>query len=131
MPMAAGGVAAYKTDRHIQRKNDESRSHKPLSHDIHSLWQAKVKEDDGSTEQSHRKRMAERIQKPKLHALTPAALYARNIGDRCQVVVVEAVTKAQQSAGKQSEFERGGHLLVAYEVMGADARTLATQMNRL
>jgi hypothetical protein len=75
--------------------------------------------------------MAEGVQKSKLHALTPTALYARNIGDRCQVVVVESMTKAQQGAGKQSEFERGGHLLVAYEVMGADARTPATQMNRL
>ncbi len=46
------------------------------------------------------------------------------VGDCGQMIVVEAMPKPEQSAGEQSEFERGRHPLVGYEVKESGATVL-------
>ena len=70
---------------------------------------SEVKEDDCGSEECDGECVTQRVEQAQTHAFAPRALYARDVGNGCEMVVVEAVPKSQQSAGDQSEFERGGH----------------------
>lgn len=104
------GSPANKGKQDIERKNDQCCAYNSLSNCVEVPRQTQMKKDDHSSQNRDSKRMTKRVQQAKAHAFAPGSLYARDIGNGCQVVVVEAVSKSQQSAGEQREFECRRHL---------------------
>ena len=54
--------------------------------------------------------MAEGVEEAEAHAFAPGALDGGDVGDGGEVVVVEAVTEAEEGAGEESEFEARRHV---------------------
>ena len=121
MGVFGSGFSTKEADEHVKRKDDQSSAYEPLAKRIQMPRKPEVKEDDCCSKNGDRQCMAECVEQTKPHTFTPCALYAGDIGDCGQMIVVEAMAKPEQSAGEQSEFERGRHPLVGYEVQGWDA----------
>lgn len=112
---AAGNVmmmflaAAEKRDHDVECKQDQRGADETLADGVQVPGQREVQKDDGRPEQGNGERMAQRIQQTQLHAFTPVALNAGDVGDSGQVVVVEAVAKPEKKTGEECELERRRH----------------------
>ena len=91
------------------RKEDERGADEPFADGVQMARQREVQKDDGRAEEGDGERMAERVEQAELHAFTPVALNAGDVGDSGQMVVVEAVAKAEKKTGEECELERGRH----------------------
>ena len=66
-------------------------------------------EDDGGAEDGDGEGVAEGVEEAEAHGFAPVALEAGDVGDGGEVIVVEAVAKAQEGAGEEREFQLGRH----------------------
>ncbi len=103
------GFAAEEADKDVDGQDDEGGSDEALADGVHVVRKGEVKEDDGSAEESDGEGVAEGVEEAETHSFAPGALDAGDVGDGGEVVVVEAVAEAEEGAGEEGEFERGGH----------------------
>ena len=103
-------VAAQEGDEDVDGEGDEGGSDEALADGVQMLGQAEVEEDNGGSEDRDGEGVAEGVEEAEAHAFSPGALDGGDVGDGGEVVVVEAVTKAEQGAGEESEFELRRHV---------------------
>jgi hypothetical protein len=96
--------AVEEGDEDVDAESDESCSDKSLADGVHVLGEADVEEDDGGSEDGDGEGVAECVEE------APGALDGGDVGDSGEVVVVEAVTEAEEGAGEESEFEARRHV---------------------
>src|ERR1700754_4092036 len=92
--MGIAGFATKKDDEHIKSKRDQGCADETLTDAIEVCRESEVKEDDGGSKDCDRECVSQRIEQPQTHAFAPSALYARDICNGCQMVVIEAVPKS-------------------------------------
>ena len=114
--VGCAGFAAEEADEDVDGEDDEGRADETFAYDVHVAGQPDVKEDDSGAEDGDGEGVAEGVEEAEAHAFFPGALDAGDVGDGGQVVVVEAVTEAEEGAGEEGEFERGGHPFIGYRV---------------
>jgi len=102
--------AAEEGDENVDAESDESGSDESLSDGVHVLGEADVEEDDGGSEDGDGEGVTEGVEEAEAHAFSPGALDGGDVGDCSQVVVVEAVTEAEEGAGEEGEFEARRHV---------------------
>lgn len=102
--------AAEEGDENVDAESDESGSDESLADGVHVLGEADVEEDDGGSEDGDGEGVAECIEEAEAHAFAPGALDGGDVGDGGEVVVVEAMTEAEEGAGEESEFEARRHV---------------------
>jgi hypothetical protein len=121
--VGCAGFAAEEADEDVDGEDDEGGSDEALADGVHMVGKRDVKEDDGGTEDGDGEGVAESVEEAETHSFSPGALDAGDVGDGCEVVVVEAVAKAEESAGEKGEFERRRHCcLLGYREEGRVAK---------
>ena len=103
------GFATEEADEDVDGEDDEGGSDEALADGVHVVRKGEVKEDDGGAEESDGERVAESVEEAEAHSFSPGALDAGDVGDGGEVVIVETVAEAEEGAGEEGEFERGGH----------------------
>lgn len=112
--VAVVGFATEEGDEDVDGEGDEGGSDEPLADGVHVLGQAEVEEDDGGSEDGYGEGVAECVEEAEAHAFSPGALDGGDVRDGGEVVVIEAVTEAEQGAGEESEFEARRHVSLEY-----------------
>lgn len=105
----AGAVMAEPGDCDVEGEQDEGGADETLADGVHAGGQGEMEGDDGDAEDGDGEGVAEGVEQAEAHAFAPAALDAGDVGDGGEVIVVEAMAQAEQSAGDESQLKRVGH----------------------
>src|SRR6185312_8025339 len=100
-------LTAKEHDENVDGEDNKSGADQALADGVHVRRKGEMEEDDSGAEDGDGERVAEGIQQTELHAFAPVTLNAGDIGDRGQMVVVEAVAKAKEKTGDKCKLKRG------------------------
>jgi hypothetical protein len=99
------GFAAEEADEDVDGKDNESSADEAFADGVHVVRKGEVKENDGGAKESDGEGVAEGVEEAETHSFPPGALDAGDVRDGGEVVIVKAVTEAQEGAGEEGEFE--------------------------
>lgn len=89
----------------VDAKEEQGESDQVLGPAIDAGWKVDAEDDDDGTEERYGERMSKSIGHAQPHGGPFRVLDADDIGDCCDVVVVEAVAKAKQGGCKEGEIQ--------------------------
>jgi len=122
--MPSTGPAAEEGNQDIDGEDDEGSADQAFADGIEGARDAEVEEDNCAAEHRDGDGVAERVEQAEPHAFAPRTLHTGDVSDGGKVVVVEAVTQPEKSAGYESEFERRRHR----HLLGYGCRPLAARL---
>ena len=91
----------------VATQDEEGCAHEPLHDGVDTLGQPLRQDDGREPEQEHDEGMAERVQRCEPHRTSRFFLRARDVGERGDVVPVDAVAKAEAECGQKEAEVKG------------------------
>ena len=96
-----------KRSQNINSKDHQCETNQTLCPAIDASGQTDSQQDDDRAESRDGERVAQGIDHAEFHGDAFRRLHADHVGDRGNVIVVEAVAEAEHSCGEQGGVERG------------------------